>query len=354
MAAVSSHRRFAVMDGLRGIAAMGVMVFHSFANGNLVRNGGLAVDLFFILSGFVIAYSYEGRLSASMGTIAFVETRLKRLYPMLLVGAVGGILVALIHNMTHHAAAYPLGPALLSGALSLALLPYLGAYLDTNIFSFNPPIWSLFFEMVANVAYAIFCRRLTTAVLAGVIVVSLAIVVFGDTLGGNAKATFLGGFPRVAAGFFGGVLLHRLWSTGRLPAIKANIFVLGTLLLAILCLPVEVKGWIYLPVFAALFLIVWASIADTRSAGDGWCEFMGLISYPVYLVHWITLYLFTFVGTKIGLGGGRYWVVVVAHTCLIPFIGFLLAKYYETPVRKMLRPLSVFGPNKMVRPAPSR
>lgn len=337
LSALSSKRRFAVMDGLRGVAALSVVLFHSYKGGGLVPNGALAVDLFFILSGFVIAYSYDARVRQPGGARKFAISRFIRLYPMLFIGALGGIALALVHNVLDPANAYDYAAIATSGGLSLLALPYLSQkHFGGEAFSFNPPLWSLFFEIVANLLYVALARFLNLKVLIALVIVGLFGVVWLGALGGGGKADFASGFPRVICGFFGGVLLFRLHSRGQLPKIGSNIFVLSAAMLALFAIPTLIGGLLYLPTFAALMLIV-ASAAHSRPASpDGWCEVLGLISYPVYLIHWLTIYVATFLGNRLGLVGPLYVVVVIVHLAAIPAVGFLVAKYYETPTRLLL------------------
>ena len=335
--ATSSHGRFAVMDGLRGIAALAVVLLHSFLSRGLVPNGQLAVDFFFILSGFVIAYSYEPKLQTAMNSTEFLLSRFIRLYPMVFMGAVGGVIIALIHNKTNLADAYPLQSIFASGGLSLAVLPYLGSAISNKAFSFNPPLWSLFFEVVANLVYIATWRRLSVPVLAVLTLAGIVGVVYFGPLGGGSKETIVAGLPRVVAGFFGGVLLFRLRVQGLLPKIRANIFVLGAVILVIFCLPYDIGGAAYIPAFVILWLVVVGAVNARPSRSDRVSEFLGDVSYPVYLVHWLTLYVFTFIGAKIGLKGNLYTVIALIHFAAIPFIGFAVGHFYEKPVRQLLK-----------------
>lgn len=335
--ATSSHKRFAAMDGLRGVAALAVVLFHSYEGGGYLVNGPLAVDFFFILSGFVVAFSYEERLRTTMDTKTFIVSRLIRLYPMLLAGAFGGLAIALIHNATHPADAYPLRAMLVAGGLSLLVLPYLGSNaISERAFDFNPPIWSLFFELAANIVYALTWRRLSVPVLIVIVLLGLAGIAWFGPLGGGGKVMFHAGIPRVAAGFFGGVLLQKLWRQPRWPRIRSNMPLLSLLLLVILCLPFSIEGILFAPFFIVLCAMVLAAADAGPSRLDRVSAFLGETSYPIYLTHWLTLYLATFVGNALGLSGSRYIVVVLLHCAAMPFIGFVIAHSYEMPVRSWL------------------
>jgi peptidoglycan/LPS O-acetylase OafA/YrhL len=343
--ALSQQKRFHVLDGLRGVAAMAVVLLHSFLDKGGVPNGQLAVDLFFILSGFVIAHSYDEKIANGMPVREFLKRRFIRLYPMLLLGAAGGTLIAIIHNHTNPDHAYSIRAIMVTGSLSLLVLPYLGDAILQNqsisqkqpAFPFNPPIWSLFFEIFANVFYAVFHRLLTVRALTLLVAGGVIAVGVHGPLDGGAKEAFAWGLARVSAGFFGGVLLYRLHLQRRLPAISGNLVSLAICILAIFMSPVPIDGWLYAPVYGILWLIVLAAANAPKSRWDRLSAFIGDASYPVYLIHWLTLYVATFLGRKLGLSGSTYWIVVVAHLAIIPFIGLILYKYYEKPAMAFLR-----------------
>ncbi len=350
---VAQHQHFPVLDGLRGVAALAVVLFHSYEGGGLVPNGPLAVDLFFVMSGFVIANSYGARLAGNMTKLNFIARRFVRLYPMLFVGALGGIVLALLHNKLSPGTAYPMHALLASGGLSLLVLPYLEPTLGIKAFTFNPPIWSLFFEIAANLVYVLIARRLNIAILAVIVLTGLAGVVWYGPLGGGGNDFFIPGFPRVACGFFGGVLLHQVWV--KYPSLRFGIgfLPLTVALLALLALPKVIGGILFVPSFLFMIAIVWGAIGRGSVERRPVLQFLGEISYPVYLIHWLTLYLFNFVGTKLHLVGDRYAIMVAVHICAIPFIGYVVAHYYETPVRAWLGGMVNNGRKNQAQPASS-
>ena len=335
---LSSRKRFAVLDGLRGVAALVVVLYHSFDSGGIVPNGELAVDLFFILSGFVITYSWDDRLVLPTSKGQFVLSRLIRLYPMLFIGALGGIVFGVIHNFTNPSQAYSYPAGAISAVLSLLVLPYLQPNsLNNFVFTFSPPIWSLFFEVVANGAYVLFVRFLSIRVLTALLVIGMIGVVSLGDLGGDQKTNFVAGFPRVIAGFFGGVLLFKLWRSGQLPMMRANIFISSAIILTIFVFSIKIRGWLYIPAFGLLMVAVINGINSRPARTDGWCEFLGLVSYPVYLVHPMTLYMIMFIGHKITLSDSLFDVFLVGHLIAILFVGYIFARYYETPARLFLK-----------------
>lgn len=336
---LSSKAHFHVMDGLRGMAAMAVILYHAYRGGGFVPNGSLAVDLFFLLSGFVISYSYDARLRDGMSLKEFVARRLIRLYPMILVGATGGMILAFLHNAADKSTAYPVGFILSAGFASLLSLPYLLPNdISDRVFPFDVPLWSLFFEQFAGLVYAVLARRLSLVVLGAIVVTGVVGVALGGPLGGAGRSDFLLGFPRVTCGFFGGVLLFRLKEIGLLPRIDGNFVLLTLATLGIFAMPFEVGGLLYIPAFALIMIIiVSASDADVSSQSAALCSLLGSISYPLYTLHWLWLYVLAWVGTKSGLFGAYgYLTVVMIYLLTTPVVAYLAARFYETPVRKFL------------------
>src|ERR1700748_3183694 len=93
---LKTKQHFEILDGMRGIAAISVVVFHFMEviitdySQNFIGHGFLAVDFFFCLSGFVIAYAYDDRIR-QMGKANFFKARLIRLRPLVILGSVLGL-----------------------------------------------------------------------------------------------------------------------------------------------------------------------------------------------------------------------------------------------------------------------
>ena len=175
-----SKPHYVTLDGLRGSAALLVLVYHvfeglAFAAGVDVitglNHGYLAVDFFFILSGFVIGYAYDDRLRTTMTTGGFIRRRLIRLHPMIVMGALIGFAAFWVQGGVHWDGTHvALSTALLSLLLSLFMIPaFPGSQLDVRgnaeMFPFNGPAWSLFFEYIGNLLYVLFIHRLSTRAL---------------------------------------------------------------------------------------------------------------------------------------------------------------------------------------------
>lgn len=182
---------YALLDGLRGVAALLVVWYHvfegyQFASGSAIireiNHGYLAVDFFFILSGFVIGYAYDDRWGKTLTLGKFFRRRLIRLHPMVVMGALIGLVMFILQGAVTWEGTPASVPAmmiaLLCGLLMIPALPGCGYEVRGNgeMFPLNGPAWSLFFEYIGNILYALFIRRLSTralAILAGILSILL-------------------------------------------------------------------------------------------------------------------------------------------------------------------------------------
>lgn len=320
------------LDGLRGVAAFAVLALHLPPLDRLVPHAYLAVDLFFIMSGFVVAHAYERRLKDGWSVGAFVRTRIVRLWPLYLLGtAIGAAVFASVSTGLDGFAALAL---LIAAAVLMIPLP-LGA--DVQIFNLNRPAWSLFFEMVANILYAIFARRLTDRVLTmlvalGAIAVLTTFLPADSGSLGHHGDSMAGGAARILFAFPLGVLLHRMWTAGGLTLRWPAAVVFG--LFAIVMLAPDVKGWngvidaaavlLVLPLVTATAITARLSPRATRAAA-----FAALMSYPLYILH-----------GPIVMGFGQ----MLGETPLASAIGgtvslvaaFVAARWFDGPARRRM------------------
>ena len=167
---------YELLDGLRGVAALLVVFYHIFeglsfaAGGTLIttiNHGYLAVDFFFILSGFVIGYAYDDRLGKTMSLGNFFKRRLIRLHPMIVMGAVIGAITFCIQGSVQwdgtKIATSMVMLALLCAMFFIPAVPGVRYEVRGNgeMFPLNGPSWSLFFEYIGNILYALFIHRLS-------------------------------------------------------------------------------------------------------------------------------------------------------------------------------------------------
>ena len=285
-----------ILDGLRGVAALTVVCFHLFeayATSHLdqqINHGYLAVDFFFILSGFVVGYAYDDRWK-SMKASSFM---------------------------------YPL----------------------------NGPSWSLFFEYIGNILYVIFIHKLSTKALTALVVISgccLAIFSIFGPLGDMCVGfsmnfiDMIGGSLRLMFSFSLGLLMSRIFSPTK---IKGAFWIAGLAIIAVAAVPrlggsenLWVNG-IYDILCAAvifpLLVYIGASGKTTDRISSSICKFLGDISYPLYMVHYPFIYLYyawvknnnlTFTQSLPGAAAVVIGSMVLAYICL---------KIYDEPVRKYL------------------
>ena len=206
---INSKPHYLILDGLRGVAALIVIVYHVFElySDTPLPHGYLAVDFFFILSGFVIGYAYDDRWG-KMTVGGFFKRRLIRLHPMVVMGAVIGAITFLIQGSVQWDGTHiGIGWVMLAMLCTMFMIPAVpGGATEVRgngeMFPLNGPSWSLFFEYIGNILYALLLRRLPKWALAIVCAVSGALLI-----GISVRDGFLGvGWSFVDGGFWGGLI----------------------------------------------------------------------------------------------------------------------------------------------------
>jgi peptidoglycan/LPS O-acetylase OafA/YrhL len=345
---------YATLDTLRGVAALAVLGFHIgnyFLNASLFPHGYLAVDFFFILSGFVVAYSYEQQLLTGLSWRGFVVRRLIRLYPLVLLGVVMGLAVMLVKWRFYPGKAGSLPEILGSTLLNLAILPTIfnNATPDHVIFPGDDPLWSIFFEMLINLIWAYFGIRMKNWQLGFFVVCSFIILVViglhAHTLNlGSKLGDIIAGMARVCFGFPLGALMCRMKDRIRRPNIPFNGVILSVALLAVLDCPFNVNPagtsptapWFDLvAIFIILPAITLLGIVPAKGTKHRLGHLLGLLSYPVYVVHDPLLIIAAGLRqSKLAAVNAYVFSGFVFMVFLI--LSFCILRFYDEPIRRRL------------------
>ena len=288
-------RRFRGLDGLRGVCALAIAFFHAsdlFHKGPILQHAYLAVDMFFLLSGFVIALSWEDRLARGAPLADFLRARARRLLPVFLLGA--GVDLAIFLGMAH-AGLYPgYGWTLVWIIVPITTLLMLPAFTAPDG-SYAPAMlnvtWSLLVEWLVNLAYAMGLYRLRSAGLAALAAacwVAMAISGYYTQRGWCVGFIFFQlGVLRGAAGFLMGVVIFRLHTSGafhRLPVLAPELLVV--LWLAIAAVPALTAtptfDWIAVMLLSPPLMIL---LLRAEHRAPTWFGGLGALSYPLYVIH---------------------------------------------------------------------
>jgi peptidoglycan/LPS O-acetylase OafA/YrhL len=356
---ITGKPHYEVLDGLRGSAAVMVVLFHimgmakSWADsGQLLHHAALAVDFFFDLSGFVVAYAYDDRWK-TMSIGRFFVIRLVRLHPLVILGTVLGLLSFLFDPFPNNQKAFPTAIVIVDFALACFLIPYNALpnrWSDTH--SLNSPAWSLMQEYIGNFVYALILRRLTTWLLGRVVIAAAAAMVLlawhADSIDqGSGWESIWGGPIRVAFSFTMGLWLYRV--RNRFPKLRLGWGALTVILAALFAMPLVPKSiphWngIYEAfVTSALFplIIVLGAHSNLGELEMAACKLAGRMSYPIYILHFPFLLIYmNFVNFRKPTPEVAYIGGAVALTVVMAVSWFALTVYDE-PVRKMLKPVTM-------------
>ena len=359
----NSKSHYEILDGLRGVAAIMVVIFHvleAFAGGIrfdlIINHGYLAVDFFFLLSGFVVAYAYDDRWG-KMTQWDFYKRRLIRLQPMVVMGSlIGAALFYLQSGGTFPLiAGTPLWKLFLVMLVGCTLIP-LPISMDIRgwqeMHPLDGPAWSLFFEYIANILYALVVRRFSKIALSVLVFLSACLLIHytvmgpqGDVIGGWSidKTNLYIGFTRLLYPFFAGVLLSRM---GKLIQMKGAFWVCSLLVIIILCVP-RVGGSTHLwanGLYESLCIIILFPLIVSIGAGSSIqgqrslriCRLLGNISYPIYITHYPLIYIYTawVADNKVPLSKG--WPIGVLLLIASIAIAYSCLKFYDEPVRNWL------------------
>ena len=379
---LASKPRYAILDGLRGVAALVVILFHGFETyipffgTQHINHGYLAVDFFFVLSGFVIGYAYDDRWDR-MSTWSFFKRRLIRLHPMVVAGTLFGACLFFFGESDYFSLIGGTEPwkFFLCIVLGLLMIPA-GTGLDirgwgeTN--SLNGPNWSLTFEYIGNILYAFVLRRLPTVVL-GMLCVASAFLTMNLALGWDVFGFFMQpkydviggwsitpdqmyvGFSRLLYPFLCGLLISRLLPkfitkenpSGSPLGIRGGFWWASLLLVVLFAVP-QIGGkscvadglyqvFAIVVMFPVIVLIgAGSKTTDKRSAK--WCETLGNLSYPLYITHFPLMYMqMAWVSSHKDSPVWHHVVLNLGILLVAIGIAWAFLKLYDEPVRAWLK-----------------
>jgi len=375
---LASKPRYEILDGLRGVAAMLVVAYHLFeihyhgGPDQPINHGYLAVDFFFVLSGFVIGYAYDDRWD-KMSTWAFFKRRLIRLHPMVIFGTLFGALMFYFGSC----AEFPLindtpwwmVVLVMLWCFTMIPLPHsmdIRGWAETN--PLNGPAWSLQWEYLANILYAFLFRRFSKAAL-GICVAIFAVMTITlcldiDVTGflqerSYASYTVVGGWSttpdqlqvgltRLLYPFFSGLLVSRV---GKLIKVRGGFWWCSLMIAVLFCMPWMGLGtegdarWTNGLYEAFCILICFpliVAIGAGSSVKGGKSEainrFLGDISYPLYITHFPLIYmLMSWTDSHKDAPIGTHIFVSVCVFILAILIAYGAYRLYDLPVREWLK-----------------
>jgi len=337
----SATAKFVTLDGLRGVAALVVLFFHvGQAMPGLPIPGTpyLAVDLFFMLSGFVIGHAYHQRLASGMGFRRFLEVRWVRLYPLYFLGSLIGLAVPVIVALAsqQHWTARPAVEAI-PWAVAMLPVPDVDPY---PTFILNPPAWSLCFEMIVNIGYGLLFRFLSQRTLVGLVAVSGALHLAGgaytELLGNTLPGWWwLTAFLRTLFPFSVGLLINRLYRSGALPRVKMPAVLIVAFFLGLILLPSNgALGWLVAEGIVILgfpAVVILGVMNEPGAIAAPAMRISGDLSYPLYVLHWPILLVLVSGGGLLAVGPGTDHLLLVAPVAIAA--AWLADRYYDRPVR---------------------
>lgn len=343
------RHEYLALNGMRGIAAFAVMFYHVEQHCRPVEwygffgSGFLAVDLFFLLSGFVLSCAYDQRMAAGLSTQRFMLTRYIRLGPLVALGILLGLAQTLVAPDAGKDLSTSLWVRLLGIPFDVVMLPTFFSG-SPRMFPLNPPEWSLFYEILANLIFVVFFRVLKrrTALLIFIIgdsaLLLIAMIHFHGATFGNTMGSIPYGILRVLFSFFLGVWIQRgreRWWT-RLPTIPACV--LYCLLIALLAMPSPSTAYQILVVaFANPSLIMLGSKAMAGRRGQKLDQWLGCLSYPLYIVHMPIMFLLAgLVDVAVASSAVTAATIVIVATVLAS----ILPSWFDGPIRSRLAELA--------------
>jgi len=359
---LTTKPHYPILDGLRGVAAVMVVSFHLFEAHStshldqIINHGYLAVDFFFVLSGFVVGYAYDDRWG-KMSVSDFFRRRLIRLQPMVIMGMIVGAFCFYFQDSTlwptiHQVPVWKMLLVMLIGFTLIPVPPSMDIRGWNEMHPLDGPGWSLFFEYIANILYGLFIRKFSKKALsvlvfiAGFALIYLAVTsVNGDIIGGWSiePAQLRIGFTRLMYPFFAGLLLSRIVK----PIQVKHAFLWCSLLIVIVLAMPRIGGsehlWMNGLYESLTIIFIFPLIVFLGASGEvkgkfisRICKFFGDISYPLYITHYPLIYIYTawVYNHKVPLSKGLPVALLVLVSAIV--IAYACLKLYDEPIRLWL------------------
>lgn len=335
-------QRFVVLDFYRYVAAVGVFLFHvKLFNPDspipAIGSYGLFVDMFFILSGFVIYFTYRDKVRDRQDYRTFVVKRIARVYPLHI------IMLVLFVCVDGPAGNVPVGSSPLREFVVNALL--LQSWGFSSDLAFNTPAWSISAELGCYLLFPL----IAIAVSRMPLLLSFALVGACYVIGGhghvpiwaNSHSQMLGatydyGVLRALTGFSNGVVLCRLYTTLK-PHGAYLVAGVAAMVCAIVIMNVFAKGdlVILLMAGATIATALGESALPRRAALTKIFEWFGNTSYAIYMLHMaLTLWVVGPVLRASTLSEGEVCAVLLAFIIGLTIVSHFVFVVVEAPARK--------------------
>jgi peptidoglycan/LPS O-acetylase OafA/YrhL len=349
-------KSFPALDGFRGIAAVIVFLFHLRSlflgySGYPAGDGYLAVDIFFALSGFVLAHSYLSKFQHGMSVFEFVKKRIVRLYPLYFLGLVIGSILFISEIIENESFNY--GEIIKIISLEIFFLPA-KAKENSQLFPINNVAWSLFFELIVNFVFVLFWKYINNKSLKIILITSgslFFVYIFNAQTAsiGNTWQTSFSGLLRTVFSFSMGLLVHNLYSAGKLRFnVKLSGFFIGIfVLVAYLVMPIQdsnriLYDIIFIAIISPALLVVGINV-DLRGKVASVFSFLGMISYALYCLHYPILLAIPYLTKKFFAAQSVSIILIsIISVPLFLLISYLSVKFYDVPIRKILMSGNIF------------
>lgn len=341
---VSDERpaRIHTLDAMRGLAAIAVVFFHIdfFTRLKVAPKAYLAVDFFFMLSGFVIARSYDPNLSGRrVGLKRFFLKRVIRLYPLYLCGLLAGVIEKTLQCGIQGGDAFVCRSLPRMFVLHAAMIPMPAA--GGLLYPLNVPFWSLCVEIATYVAFALLSRRGTMTMLIftpiSAFFLVLGVAKYGNLNLGWTQQTMLFGYARAGVAFPIGIIIA--WATRRWSSAPTPVGLLPVLLLAMLLIRADlIIPTRYTDILVVTFVFPMLIMMSAHWSIPAFMErpsvILGRMSYAMYAVHFPIVLSIFYLERK--LLHGNFPEIYISVPIIIVAIAAILTFAIDEPLVSVL------------------